>query len=83
MKIADNDAVFTVSLFVSMIGICLLVLFVIPLLYRVIKHSLQSVFKQHKRLPEESDLVSVSTDSEKQKLPIDFTDPTDSDGYFD
>ena len=65
-----------------MVGICLLVLFVIPLMYRVVKHSLQSIFKKHKRLPEESDLVSISTDSEKQKRPIDFTDPTDSDGYF-
>ena len=65
-----------------MVGICLLVLFVIPLMYRVVKHSLQSIFKKHKRLPEESDLVSISTDSEKQKLPIDFTDPVDSDSSF-
>ena len=39
-------------------------------------------YKRHKRLPEESDLVSISSDSEKQKLPIDFTDPTDSDGSY-
>ena len=81
MKVGDYEVVFAVILFFFMIALCLLLLFVIPWMYRAAKHKLQSIFNRHKRLAEESDLVSISTDSEKQKLPIDFTDPLESDSF--
>ena len=82
MKVGDHEVVFAVILFFFMIALCLLLLFAIPWMYREAKHKLQFIFNLHKRLAEESDLVSVSTDSERQKLPVDFTDPAESDGYF-
>ena len=81
MEIGNYVVVFAVVLFFLMIALCLLLLFAIPWMYRAAKHKLQSIFNRHKRLAEESDLVSISTDSEKQKLPIDFTDPADSDSF--
>ena len=76
-----NEIFFVIFLFVTMVGLSTILLFIIPWIYRMVKRCYQTALnKNHTRLREESDLISLSSDCEK--IPIDYTDPTDSDLYL-
>ena len=64
-----------------MVLLGLFTLFVIPLIYKMMKRIYQKLFLGHHRLNEESDLTTINKQpTEKTKLPIDYTDPlSDSD----
>ena len=62
-----------------MVLLGLFTLFVIPLIYKMMKRIYQRLFLGHHRLNEESDLTTIEQPTEKTKLPIDYTDPLDSE----
>ena len=68
-----------IFLFFIMVLLGLFTLFVIPLIYKMMKRVYQKFFLDHRRLNEESDLTTIEKSNEKTKLPIDYTDPLDSD----